>query len=192
MSNINVFTNYYEEKKERRRKELDLCMAKNSTNEFINFIPIESQERMTFNDFFRIANNYTGENDINVISNLDIYFDKTVVNYSKVEFGDFWCLARWDLKKNNEIVHCNRPDSQDVWVFRGRMNKIDAPFEMGKMGCDNRLAYLAKEAGLNVLNPSKTIKSIHVHTSNIRNYKKRNKADLIPGPYHTIMPTSLR
>ena len=57
--NINVFANYYEEPKEKRRKELDFCMQNNMCNPYINFIPISSQDRMTFSDFFIICNQNT-------------------------------------------------------------------------------------------------------------------------------------
>ena len=191
MSNINVFTNYYSEKKDRRRLELEECVSNNVLNPHINYIPIVSQTRMKFNDFFNIINDYTSDDDVNIICNLDIYFDNNITIAQRIKPGEFWCLARWDYKRNKKILHCNRPDSQDTWVFRGKMTKINADFEMGKRGCDNRLAFLAKEAGLNVTNPSKSVKTIHIHNSNIRNYNKRNKADLVRGPYHTITPTAL-
>jgi hypothetical protein len=42
-----------------------------------------------------------------------------------------------------------------------------------------------KQAGYNVLNPSKTIHSIHLHLSNHRTYKS---IDRISEPYHFIFP----
>lgn len=191
MNNINVYTNYYNETKEKRRVEIERCVQENFNNKYINFIPIESQKRMSFNDFFRYSNEYCSDDDINIVSNLDIFFDKTILTTNSIRKGEFWCLARWDMRKDGSIVHANRPDSQDVWVYRGKI-RLNAPFEMGKMGCDNRLAYVANEFGLKVSNPSMSIKCIHLHNSNIRNYRRKNEADLVQGPYLTIPPTALK
>lgn len=190
--NINVFVNYYEEPKEKRRKELDFCMQKNMINPYINFVPITSQSRMEFGSFFDICNRYSRADDISVVANLDIYFDETIKLVSGIKDKAFWALGRWDYKKNDKITHSNRPDAQDAWIIKGHFKNINANFEMGKCGCDNRLAYEAKRAGYAVSNPSKTIKAIHMHISNIRNYKRRGKQYTVPGPYHTVSPTELK
>ena len=189
--NINVFANYYEDKNTKRRGELETCMQNNINNPHINFIPITSQIRITFNDFFNICNNYSDKDDISIVANLDIYFDETIALARSMMPGTFWSLGRWDYKKSGAIIHSNRPDSQDAWVIKGHFKKINANFTMGKCGCDNRLAYEAKKAGYVVVNPSKSVKAIHMHISNIRNYKRRKKQDVVPGPYHTITPTEL-
>jgi len=63
--------------------------------------------------------------------------------------------------------------SQDVWIFNNKINKsINADFSLGVLGCDNRLSFLLNESGYNVTNPSKTIRCIHRHNSNIRNYTR--------------------
>jgi len=189
--NINLFVNYYEESNAKRRPELDMCMQKNATNPYLNFIPITSQNRMTFGDFFSICNSYSNEDDVSIVANLDIYFDETIRLAEKIKRNNFWALGRWDVKKDGTIVHACRPDSQDAWFVKGPFKNINANFEMGKCGCDNRLAHEAKKAGYKVENPSKSIKAMHVHTSAIRNYKRRKKQDLVPGPYYTVYPTEL-
>ena len=188
--NINVFANYYHEKNDSRRNELDYCIQKNIANSNINYILIESQERLTYNDYFNYVNNYTSDEDVNVIINLDIYFDESIVNAFKIKNDEFWCCGRWEWKDDGALVAPTRPDSQDAWFKRGKIN-MNANFELGKLGCDNRLAYEASRT-YSVLNPALTIKAIHVHTSNIRNYTRKNKNDLVPGPYHTITPTALK
>jgi hypothetical protein len=59
-------------------------------------------------------------------------------------------------------------------------------FTLGMRGCDNRIAAEFEIAGYRVSNPSKSIRSYHVHNSGIRNY---TTTDVIPKPYLTI-PTS--
>ena len=46
---------------------------------------------------------------------------------------------------------------------------------MGDRGCDNHLAYLFNEVGLQVLNPSKDIRAIHLHTIDVMASSHRGK-----------------
>jgi hypothetical protein len=59
---------------------------------------------------------------------------------------------------------------------------------MGLLGCDNRFAYIIKEALYNITNPSKTIKSHHLHKSRVKTYKTLNR---VTRPYYTMPPSFL-
>lgn len=58
-------------------------------------------------------------------------------------------------------------------------------FQLGKPGCDNRIAYLFKDAGLLPINPCKKIKSYHYHSSGFRTYTQKER---IPRPYLLVPP----
>lgn len=62
---------------------------------------------------------------------------------------------------------------------------------MGLAGCDNRLAYELTQAGLEVLNPSRTIKTFHFHDTAIRSNADSSGQQIvrIPPPYHLLPPT---
>jgi len=56
--------------------------------------------------------------------------------------------------------------------------------------CDNRLAYDIQAHGYNVINSCHTIKTYHLHNSNIRNYlnDKNEPIERIPQPYLLVNP----
>lgn len=156
-------------------------------------------KRPTFNDFFNEMNEPTYSKSINILCNSDIFFLgisematsialNVVANYlDKVCFA----LSRWDYVNDNDFHHFCRADSQDTWIFFGnpQLTLKDIDFTMGVAGCDNRLAHELKQAGYNVLNPSKTIKSFHYHNSGIRNYLVGGEViERIPPPYLLVEP----
>jgi len=188
--NINLYLNHYVDKNPTRQGEIEVCLKKNLSNPSFNVVLFESQSRVRYQDFFDFINKYSADDDINVIANLDIYFDETIDLCRDMEKNSFYALSRWDVKKNRIVAHYARAESQDVWVFKGKVN-IKGDFFLGLRGCDNRIAYEAKMAGYNVFNPSHTIKAYHYHSSRIRNYSIRNKNDVVPGPYVVVPPCAL-
>lgn len=119
---------------------------------------------------------------VNVIANGDIYFDADSALQEPKE-GEAFALSRWDLQRDGTLIHHNSIFSQDAWLFRGIPPPIDAPYPMGRPGCDNAFAAAMMKAGLRVVNPSLTIKAKHVHFSEYRTYDKRDHASHIPPPY---------
>ena len=153
-------------------------------------IPILTEVRPTYNDYFSITRDFFNDDgNINIISNLDIIIPQETL-YSEVSktINDYidskTCLAlsRWDIQENNTYVHFDRSDSQDTWIFIGGVPKINgADFTLGKCGCDNKILYLLDESGYFLINPSKTLKTYHLHLTNIRNY-----GNVIPPPYKLL------
>jgi hypothetical protein len=185
---INLIYNYYKDKNPARQKEIDFCLNKNLSNKNINTIVIESQDRLTYSYYFKKINSVTLPNDINIVCNSDIYLDDTILNCKNMAVDDCYALSRWDLKTNGSAELFNRPDSQDTWIFKGKIrSNLYGDIFLGMPGCDNRIAYEIVKAGYRLSNPSKTIKTYHVHSSNIRNYSKKH--DTVPGPYKQISPT---
>ena len=80
----------------------------------------------------------------------------------------------------------DRDDSQDAWVFRGLVGYVDGAKEtLGRAGIDNAIADRLSKKGYTVLNPSRTIKSFHLHKTQIRRY---NPMDTVSKPYLLIKP----
>lgn len=185
---IRLIYNYYEDRNKTRKKEIDFCLQRNLENPHLNVVIIETAEKPTYNLFFQKINELTEPDDINIICNSDIFFDDTIALASKMQHRQVYALSRWDYVNENNIKLFERSDSQDTWIVKGKVENVISNFTLGKKGCDNRIAYEFKNAGYRITNPSLSIKSYHVHNSNVRNYSNR---DIVPGPYHTIQITSL-
>lgn len=176
-----------------RQIELDICLEKNMALPFLTIHDI--QPRPTYNDFFslvckHIAKGDFSNEDIFVIANSDIYFDETLLLANKIKQCEVYALTRYDIKRG-QARFFDRPDSQDVWIFRGAIPPIvGADFHLGVGGCDNRIAYLLSKNGYTVSNPSLSIKTYHLHESGVRTFNY-NKHKVIPPPYLTIAPSEL-
>lgn len=220
-----LFTNYFESQSEERQKEYDFCIQENiklfdkiylfvetkdidfafskyysSAN---NVVIIPFLYRPNFSDFFFFINNdRLFDNSINVIANTDIFFrDFNLIdsNIEKFNGGNTcFALTRYDYHPTKPSDLFDRPDSQDTWVFYGselmpKVKNIDFP--MGKAGCDNRLAYELKEAGYEVLNPSRSILTFHYHEVPLRTYLNNEgkvpEIERVPPPYLLLEPTFL-
>lgn len=191
----NLITNYYFSELAERQLELDTCLLKNIDNQqidrivlFTNVVPnhvsdkiiiVNGNDRPTYNEFFKFINNkYV--NDYNIISNSDIYFDDLSYLNNLGEDSVF-ALTRYNVDVNGVATFWNTPDSQDVWIFNGKIKNVDdCDFTLGIAGCDNAIAERMKRSGIDVKNPSLKIKTYHLHNTNFRTY---NASNPIPQPY---------
>lgn len=213
---INLFVNVYLEENLDRRKELHDCFLRNVFNQQVDrlYILITMEDtviisnflmnskifvdviagRPTYKDFFDYINKYTQDDDINIIANSDIFFDDTILNVNKLKQDECFALSRWEIGKDGLPNHVQvqvRGDSNDTWCFRGNIKHIEyCDFTLGKAGCDNRIAYEIQKAGYKISNPSKTIKTWHLHNSGIRHYI-HTREHCVPEPYLTIPLTYL-
>ena len=140
---------------------------------------------------------------VNIIANSDIYFStdslQRIVEFYTNPANAQTCMAlsRWEVQdhaQRESATLWDHRDSQDVWIFRGKPDVPGADFTLGVPGCDNRIAKVILDAGYTVINPSRTIKSYHLHASGHRTYGTGRggvKRDVIPGPYHFIQPHEL-
>jgi len=99
-------------------------------------------------------------------------------------------LSRYDIASDGHIRFNEflAPWSQDVWIFKNPVpdNAIQySNFLMGLLGCDNRIAFEWKRAGLTVLNPCSVIITRHLHASEKRNYTKDTA---VRGEYASVTP----
>lgn len=170
----NLYISLYPEKNDYRRSELSECLKRNlkifdrvfilmeGVRDFDyqfdtgNAIILPITERPTFKAFFSAIESTSSVNDINVISNADIYFDSL-----KHAPKDNQCFAITRYE-NGELL--NRLDSQDSWVFKGHVKQPKyCSFHLGMPGCDNRIAWELRNIGYEVINPALTIKTHHLH-----------------------------
>lgn len=164
--------------------------------------------RPTFGELFRMCK----PGMLNVIANADIYFDRSSISdfgrlmvYNTFEAGrhsvksDVFALSRWDVDPTGVSMLWSHHDSQDTWIVYGGPHEVDAPYTMGVPGCDNALIHALQQAGFTVSNPSKSIRTYHLHLSNYRSYldngngQGRGGAKLyrVPPPYAFVQPTEL-
>lgn len=210
MSKI-LFTSFYQDRNPIRQAELEHCMRMNVNNanidkivvvlegkcedfpvlNYTDRIEVIEAQRPTFRQFFDLANLLCKQGDIAIISNTDIYFDTTIKELDRVVWHLPMCVAlsRWHQHENGQIILHNEKYSQDVWIFKTPiLNMQYADFYMGIAGCDNRIAYEIHKAGYHLINPSQTIRSIHYHMSEVRNYSMDER---IPKPYLPVPVTAL-
>jgi len=192
-----------------RAQELALCLAHNIRNPQVAKIYVFAEDaeiyaqgrfalqhskvtvinhgrRIRYMDLFDWANqNLPGVNV--VIANADIYFDASLALLSSIDLHDkLLCLSRWDVHADGTAHLFEYAYSQDAWIFRTPIRHIQCDFNLGVPGCDNRLAWEAQEAGLKVVNPSRSIRIYHLHGSGLR-----REQPSLSGPLLAVPPSLL-
>lgn len=187
-------TQYYVSPQSRRAKEIDSCINKNVKNQFIdkiillnendysNKLPKSSKiqqivigKRLFYDDVIRYIHDSIPRNSIVVFANADIYLDTTIRHLWSTNLDNtFMALLRYE----NDKIFGPRPDSQDTWIISSDSVKQrssqwkyeDLHFSFGVSGCDNAITCEMLRMKYLVVNPALTIKTHHVHESEIRNY----------------------
>jgi hypothetical protein len=207
---INLVLDYYNASSEARQKELDYCVKKNVGVSSIDRIFIYVQpgntppavdilspkvtlvyptEKLTYAMFFKFTQDHP--DDINILANLDIYFDETVLYANNMGATDFYALLRHQLDENMNARLWNGPGegggvAQDAWVVRGAIpHVVGSDYTLGIGGGDNHIAYLMGTAGYTVTNPCTKLKIYHYHFSGVRPWTKNPPH---PGPYFYPRP----
>ena len=212
MRQIHLYTTYYKEVNNYRKDELLTCLKNNISNKAISKIIVFNEgdsiahiapskieevfinKRPTYQDFINYINANSNTDDIHIIANTDIYFDKNIEVLKLINLKDT-CLAlsRWDTADTIKPKLYNRNDSQDVWVFKGPIKyTLQADFPLGVPRCDNRLMYQLQEAGYKVLNPAFSIKVFHIHKGQrALAYTEGDNLHKINPPYRYLYPHNL-
>lgn len=210
-------TQFFKHDKSKRSAEIRKCLRENSKSRLIDRVlllnesPQEFQaspkiveevigHRLTYQDV--IDRIYDIPDDVIVaFANADIFIDdnswKDLWNLNLED--KFLALLRYDVTGTWDVTDAKifgpRADSQDTWVVRAVDVKKRAKeswalgFKFGKMGCDNVVALEMMKQKFLVSNPSQTLRTYHVHTSEIRNYAK---TDVIEAPvFHYIQPSAI-
>lgn len=208
---INLFVEYYLCANESRQEEIDFVISHNlrlsnldhiyivvhniqerislrklinNNNNTHNTVIMIANPRPTYGELFHIINYYAGADDINILTNSDIAFDRSIEIAKKLRPDEALALSRYNLSEyilplRGEI----EPETkwtQDAWIIRGKAAKRleNINFTTGLLRCDSRLAYILVKAGYKVFNPCYNIYLYHAHKSAIRNY---TQTDILPG-----------
>jgi hypothetical protein len=141
--------------------------------------------RVTYRDFFFYANrHFPGQ--IVVIANADTFFDHTLRRLESYDLsGKLLCLSRWDVRENGTACFFEHSCSQDAWIFQAPIGEFFCDFYLGMLGCDNRLAWEAARAGLEISNPGRSVRTCHLHLSGVRWYKASER---LGGPTCPVPP----
>lgn len=197
---IILYQSLYRDPNAARQAELDRVAVANASNPLIERIVRLNDDgikRHQFAEFLLKINEESGPEDLNIIANSDIYFDDSLEYAKEMKEKECYALSRWDWEADGIARLSVRGDSQDAWMFRGKVpaDLITAVAAVpnlgpGTPGCDNRFAFEISRAGYAVLNPSRLIRAIHLHQSGVRHYS-RDEKDLVPKPYLLIEPHAL-
>ena len=166
--------------------------------EFNKVYQIVTGVRMDFADAIKQVKAYSMDGYI-VIANSDIFFDKTIFNLRKGTLKDepgVQCLLRFEYDNTKrKLGYCKlfgpRPDSQDVWILHSnwvphkKIRNKHFKITLGMPGCDNTIAWVFHEQGYRVFNEPYRIKTYHYHSTQIRNYSKK---DVTSPPFLFIEP----
>ena len=207
-----LYTTYYKEDNNYRKNELLTCLKINISNTAISKIIVFNEgdsiahlapgkieevfinKRPTYQDFINYINANSNTDDIHIIANTDIYFDKNIEVLKHINLKDT-CLAlsRWDTADTIKPKLYNHNDSQDVWVFKGPIKEnLSANFPLGVPRCDNRLLYELEKAEYMVLNPAFSIKSYHIQKGQrALVYTEEDNTYNIKPPYRYLYPHNL-
>ena len=202
---LRLFTTSYPEPNPQRSAEYALCLEKNRQCRSIDGIYIiaepgssalsgsdeltirQSSSRPTYDDFFHWINELAGEDDLSIIANSDIWFDDSIrAAAESLRSGQCFALARWD---GNKLSYRN--DSQDCWMWRGRIKNVHGNFPLGVPRCDNRLMHELRAAGYEVLNPAFSVRAHHVHAGVRGEYAEANLTHFVEPPYGYLWPHNL-
>jgi FkbM family methyltransferase len=206
-----LLTGFYHDPDPHRRGELLECIKRNLANDSIDEVRVFIEDatapetisdavgqhkltliqlgrRMTFRFLFDYANENLNGQTVLVV-NADIYFDETLGRLNGYDLdGKLLCLSRWDVQADGSLNFFEHSHSQDAWIFKAPIAPIDCDFYLGKPACDNRLAWEAEHAGLQVINPSRSIRACHLHVTQVRRY---TESERLPGRVKGITATWL-
>ncbi len=209
---------YYVPSQSRRAREINTCLEKNLANPYIDQILLLNEEgtevpprflthkvhvrtidgRLTYAEALRAIQRECPETAFAMFSNSDIWFDESLAALWTIPLAErrlFLALLRWEEKDGEEpTLFGPRNDSQDSWILA--RSTLDFPvddgfaFPFGKPGCDNAISVEMLRKKCLVVNPAYSIKTHHVHASNIRTYDPR---DILYKPtYLYVDPTPIQ
>ena len=154
--------------------------------------------RLTYKDLLKYTYDHVPSNTIVIYANADIYCNATLEELYSVNMRDkMFALLRWDEGSGPTDLKLFGPrvDSQDAWVVHSDSVKertwdwSSFDYKLGTAGCDNRFTGDMFGMKFMISNPCHSIKTIHLHKTEIRDY---NKHDIIQAKlYLYIHPASI-
>jgi hypothetical protein len=209
---VRLFTSYYRDRSVSRQAELIECLQRNVSLDVIDSICVllektespfpdhpklktrQISHRPRYADFFDWANELRDSNHHTcMITNSDIYFDSSVsalIEGLKPE--QCAALSRWDVQRSAPARLFDRSDSQDAWIFRGKIRPMNADFCVGIPRCDNRILYELRAVGYEVINPAFSVKAYHLHAGERGEYPGKIQGLHVDPPYNYLWPHNLK
>ena len=152
---------------------------------------ITMKQRITYKSCIELVKSHVGPGRLVVFANTDIYLDATWRSIWSTDIHDV-CVAllRWDEAVSESDSEAGKPtlfgprsDSQDTWAFHSDsilsrtwdLNAVNIPF--GKSGCDNAILVEFLRQKFKIVNPAMSLRTIHVHQSDIRTYERTDLVD---------------
>lgn len=206
----------YKSPNKARDKELQKCLRKNVENPFIDEIllftegkdlqipadkkikQVPMKTRLSYANCIDAIQKVIGAGKLVVFANADIYLDDSWKSIWSVNLKDtLLALLRWEegVDGKEPTLFGPRNDSQDTWVIHSdsvlskewNLSAFNIPF--GKAGCDNAILVEFLRNKFKIVNPAMSLRTIHVHASDVRNYEK---TDIVDRPvYMFVEPNGL-
>ena len=198
----------------KRAKELKFCLEENLKNTCIDKIVLLNEStmklsshpklsqvilghRLAYSDIVKYIQESVPQGTIVVFANADIYLTETFRELWSVSLKDtFMGLLRYEGSRELD----SRPNSQDSWIVHSDSIKARTwdmtalNFNFGVPGCDNAIGVEFLRQKFIVANPCLSLKTVHVHQSEIRSYDPKDCIDkpmylyLEPGGIHDLEP----
>ncbi len=209
---IRLFTSCYAEQKPERIAELSQSLQRNLALPAVDKVSVflegvetawvnssklicqSISRRPTYADFFQSANNLvTSDDDLSIVANSDIFFDCSLAAFGeRLKLNQCAALSRWDVQPDGTSLLFDRNDSQDAWIFRGKIRPMNADFCVGIPRCDNRILYELRAAGYEVINPAFSVRAHHLHHGERGEYPGEIQGLHVDPPYNYLWPHNLR
>jgi len=197
---------YYKPKEAARAKEIDKCLKMNLENPLIDkvylfcesknyklpkhdkLILIEKNYRITYADCIEIIRDKIGKGHLVAFANADIYLDSSWdLLWTTDMHNIFLALLRWEEKgvdgSSEPALYGPRSDSQDTWVIHSDC-VVDRKWDLqplkiafGTPGCDNAILPEFFRNRFRIVNPSMSLRTMHVHATQIRHYDPKDIVD---------------
>jgi hypothetical protein len=184
---VHLFLKTYRDPSPERNAEMARAVSRNKYCRHIDrVVQIAEPAKITVRVLLKMVRHQVGWADVVIIANGDIYFDDTAVLLNHIGYDECFALSRYE--EDGQL--CENPQgSQSSWVFRGPPPDVPADFGPYEPGADHRFNYLLQQAGYAIYNPSLSIKSHHLHASQVRYYDPQR--DKLPGPGLLVPPSRI-
>lgn len=134
-----------------------------------------------FNNTLYALQDYDLTNKFLALTRWNVQEDGNLVPYRVPSHKGYVYIQKWSNRRKKYVTRRRRrwvgptdiTGSQDTWIFQSPIKKLESSaIKVGTIACDNRIAFIAQQEGLEVINPCKTIQCCHLHLSQVRHYRR--------------------
>ena len=198
--NVILVTQYFRHSNAERAAEIKECLRRNSECADISQIVLLTErdyskdfqmmsqkirqiiikKRLTYAHFLQYVKERIPKNTIVILANADIYVEDLLDLWKINMKNAMLSLLRWDVTEDGTELFGPRADSQDTWiVLSDSIKEVEWTYEpfdvqLGQLGCDNAFAGLMLRNHFVLYNPALSLKTYHLHQSQIRNYTRED------------------